>query len=473
MALYLPDQNALFLHIPHTYSELVKTTLRDTLALRTTSVGNRHSHKDMVGTLRFKRNPYTFAFVRHPLDWYAAYWQAKIRRDEHWFFWEPETLWHPAWAIDPGLGDDDFATFVQNVCNRGGYLHETYRLYTGRGTGDEIHYVGKAETLVEDLTNILDTIGVEYQPSELAGLEQPQTWRRGMYTPELIAMVAGAERDTFTDYDYLAPRRTAAQRADHPLTVDDIPGWFGQIDRDLFRTLLSWQVASEPPGDLVELGCYLGKSTVVVGEWLQAGETFTVCDLFGDEAPDEANTVENKESYPRLNRKRFERNYLQLRGALPVVLQMPTSGILEHVKPDSVRFVHVDASHLYEHVIGDVEAARAMLRTEGIVVFDDYRSSHTPGVAAAVWGAVLNAGLQPIVLSGMKFYGTWGDPTAARQMIRDWVEGDPLYALDVQEVAGQEVLRVVAAVKAKRETRPKQEPEPAVAPASTVDAGAN
>ena len=89
-----------------------------------------------------------------------------------------------------------------------------------------------------------------------------------------------------------------------------------------------------------------------------------------------------------------------------------------------------------------------------------------------MWGAVLNAGLKPIVLSGMKLYGTWGDPTAARERIRDWVSGDPLYSLDVQQVAGHEILRVIPSVKAKREkSRPKQ--EPVTAPASTVTTGAN
>ena len=473
MALYLPDQNALFLDIPHTHSELVKTTLQDTLRLRTTSVGNKHAHKDLVGTLRFKRKPYTFAFVRHPLDWYAAYWQSKMRGDKHWFYWEPDTLWHPAWAIDPVLGDDDFATFVENVCNRGAYLHETYRLYTGRGTNDEIHYIGRAESVLDDLKTILATIGVEYRASELDGLSQPETWRRGMYTPDLIGMVASAERDTFTDYDYPAPRRTPSQRAERPLTVDDIPGWFRQVDRDLFRTLLSWQVVNEPPGDLVELGCYLGKSAVVIGEAQQEGETFTVCDLFGDEAPDNANMTENEVSYPSLNRQQFERNYLQFCSPLPVVLQMPSSEILEHVKPDSVRFVHVDASHLYEHVAGDVESARTMLRPGGIVVFDDHRSEHTPGVAAAVWGAMLNSGLEPIVLTAKKWYGTWDDPTVARQVVRDWVASDPRYALDVQDIDGHEILRVISAPKAP--PAPAGTPAPADEPpaASADEAGSS
>ena len=71
--------------------------------------------------------------------------------------------------------------------------------------------------------------------------------------------------------------------------------------------------------------------------------------------------------------------------------------------------MHVDASRLYEHVAGDVEAARILLGANGIVVFDDYRSVHTPGVAAVVWEAVLNKGLNPICVSESKLYGTWSE----------------------------------------------------------------
>ena len=42
----------------------------------------------------------------------------------------------------------------------------------------------------------------------------------------------------------------------------------------------------------------------------------------------------------------------------------------EKVAPQSVRFLHVDASHLYEHVANDVDAAQDMLQPDGLVVFD-------------------------------------------------------------------------------------------------------
>jgi predicted O-methyltransferase YrrM len=225
-------------------------------------------------------------------------------------------------------------------------------------------------------------------------------------------------------------------------TLADVPGWFRPIDRSLFRLVLAWQVANEPPGDLVELGCYLGKSAIVIGESVQPDETFTVCDLFGDRATDAANAAENDASYATLNREQFERNYLQFHPHLPVVLQLPTSHILDHVAADAARFVHVDASHLYEHVVTDIASAATMLREDGIVVFDDYQTPHTPGVAAAVWGATALGGPVPIALTAKKWYGTWGDPTTMRDVIETWARANSDCTVRTQTIAGHNVLRL-------------------------------
>jgi hypothetical protein len=448
VALYLPDQNALFLNIPQTHGHLVASALRTTLGLTTVSVGDNHAHKDLVGTLRLEHDPYTFAFVRNPLDWYPAFWRAKMRSEAQWSTAASGALWHPAWAFDPGVGDEEFPRFIEKVCERGGFLHETYRLYTGRGTGDEIHYIGKTESLLDDLCTVLNTIGVDYRRSELAALEGLSTRRRKLYTPALTAMVAAAEHATFVDYGYDLPRPSAKERAANPQTIDDIPGWFPAVDKDLFQTLLAWQVANEAPGNLVELGAYLGKSAVVMGEAQQPGEVFTVCDLWGAEADHADNSAENDVYYSTLDREQFERNYLRFRPALPEVVQRPSAAILDYVKPGSARFVHVDASHLYEHVAVDVVSARTMLRPGGIVVFDDYCSQHTPGVAAAVWGAMLNAGLKPIALTRKKWYGTWDDPAVARKIVQDWIDNHERYGIEYQEIAGQEVYRIVSKARA-------------------------
>ncbi|WP_045700250.1 class I SAM-dependent methyltransferase [Streptomyces rubellomurinus] len=235
-----------------------------------------------------------------------------------------------------------------------------------------------------------------------------------------------------------------------PLKRDDIPGWFFGLDRAAFRHLLAAQTAAGLSGDLLELGSYLGRSAVLLGDHLAPGERLTVCDLFDSEAGDSENAAEMEMSYRRtLTRSAFEANYLAFHSELPAIVQAPTSVLADgRIPAGSCRFVHVDASHLYEHVAGDIAVARAALVEDGLIALDDYRSEHTPGVSAAVWEAVFTGGLRPVLLTPMKFYGTWGDAEAARRVLlrRDWrAEG---YTVDEDTIAGARVLRLNYRVKA-------------------------
>ncbi|GII67392.1 hypothetical protein Skr01_74770 [Sphaerisporangium krabiense] len=234
----------------------------------------------------------------------------------------------------------------------------------------------------------------------------------------------------------------AAREELTPKALDRIPGWFWGTDQRLFTWLLSEKAADEPPGDLLELGAYMGKSAILIGAHLREGETFTVCDLFESDAPEETNNTETSRSYSTLTRDRFEENYLAFHDALPRIVHGPTSVILDHVAPGSCRFVHVDASHLYTHVRGDVLAARQVLRPDGVVVFDDYRSVHTPGVAFAVWEAVANLGLEPVAISTQKLYGTWGDPEPLRARLRTWLEKSSDLWFTVDPLGDRDLLRV-------------------------------
>jgi hypothetical protein len=220
-----------------------------------------------------------------------------------------------------------------------------------------------------------------------------------------------------------------------PASIDDVPGWFWWTDQKLFEHFLS-EDAVVPRGDLVELGAYLGKSAVLIGAYLGEDETFTVCDLFGSDSDDEANRLENNHSYATLDRLAFERNYRAFHDRPATVVQAPSSTILDHVAAGSVRFVHVDASHLYDHVRVDVASARTMLAPEGVVVFDDFRSAHTPGVSAAVWEAVVNDGLHPICVTSQKLYATFGDIAPHQERLAAWVERTPRAKASVQSVLG-------------------------------------
>ena len=116
---------------------------------------------------------------------------------------------------------------------------------------------------------------------------------------------------------------------------------------------------------------------------------------------------------------------------------------VDHADEKSCRFIHIDASHLYKHVREDTSNARKLIQDDGIVVFDDYRTKHTIGCAAAVWEAVVNDGFKPICLTEWKLYGTWGDAEAAKVEIERRAAREKIYHLDRHEImGGQTALRM-------------------------------
>jgi hypothetical protein len=275
---------------------------------------------------------------------------------------------------------------------------------------------------------------------------------------------------------------SADEALPRPARFADVKGWFWPADQLLFDWFLSHQRDTDPDGrgDLLELGAYLGKSAIFTGQYLRDGEEFTVCDLWDSEAPDDPNSAEMDRSYSTLTRRAFEANYLSFHDELPTLVQAPTSVITSRVRAGSCRFVHVDASHLYEHVHGDIEAAKGLLQPEGIVSFDDFRAEHCPGVSAAVWGAVATTGLKPIVITGTKLYGTWGDPEPVREALLSWLETRTDMWHGVEEVAGVPLIRIKgnkaeSPVHPKSRHKPESEPEPepaAVQPAPAPAAAA-
>ncbi|MFE2125323.1 class I SAM-dependent methyltransferase [Streptomyces amritsarensis] len=255
-----------------------------------------------------------------------------------------------------------------------------------------------------------------------------------------------------------------------PTTYGEVKGWFSAYDQVLFDWFLTRQNnGGGQPGDLLELGAFMGKSAIFLGRYLRPGEEFTVCDLFDSPATDDFNVAENRSSYPTLTRRGFETNYLAFHEALPTLIQAPTSVVADMVKPASCRFVHVDASHLYEHVVTDIASSRLVATPDAVVVFDDYRSEHCPGVAAAVWTAVVTGELNPLCVSASKLYATWGDPAPHQAALLAWLEGrtDLWHGVDV--IDGRPLVRIgdhgVAAPEPPQPLHPAPPTEPAPAPA--------
>jgi hypothetical protein len=231
-----------------------------------------------------------------------------------------------------------------------------------------------------------------------------------------------------------------------PATYQDVPGWFAWDDRAMFDLLLA--ASMDHPGMLIELGCYLGKSAVIIGNHRRAGERFVVVDLFGSEVElsddwmGEANKTENRWSYKTLTQTQFEANYLAFHAELPEVVQGLSSEVVKHVDPNSARFVHIDASHLYPQVAQDIVNVRELMAPGGVVVLDDFRTEHTPGVSAACWEAVINGGMIPFALTRSKMYAVWDDPTPQIQAVLDGIGPDTRLGYSEVNVMGHRVIRV-------------------------------
>ncbi|MFG2722166.1 class I SAM-dependent methyltransferase [Streptomyces sp. NPDC048416] len=274
----------------------------------------------------------------------------------------------------------------------------------------------------------------------------------------------------------MSPTTTQSPTAS-PANFSDVKGWFWPADQLLFDWFLTRQAqVSHQRGDLLELGAYLGKSAIFIGGHVRPGEEFTVCDLFDSPAPDDPNSAEMNRSYATLTRRAFETNYLAFHERLPTIVQAPTSVIGGRLKAGSCRFIHVDASHLYEHVYGDIEAARTLAATDAIVALDDFRAEHCPGVAAAVWGAVATKELKLICITATKAYGTWGDAEPVRAELLDWLTSRTDLWHGVEEVAGAPLIRIggknAQAPTPPQPLHPTPPQPPHSAPPETPDAAA-
>lgn len=233
--------------------------------------------------------------------------------------------------------------------------------------------------------------------------------------------------------------------ASRPIDLErlrEVPGWFAALDQALFGWCLDWQSSQGISGDLVELGVYQGKSAILLGSYLRDEETLVACDLFGRPASDTDIGPGASQFYrDRLCRQDFETNYRRFFDALPHIVEGPSSTILSHVERGSSRFVHIDAAHRFSNVLQDVASARTMLCEDGIVVLDDYRTAHTPGVAAAVWESVLHGHLVPLCASEAKFYGTFGPSDHIRQALVPWLAARKL-AHDIHDIDGRPLIRI-------------------------------
>lgn len=212
-----------------------------------------------------------------------------------------------------------------------------------------------------------------------------------------------------------------------------IPGWMHALDLDLFDRILGQQLSTGATGDMLEIGSFHGKSAIVLGYGLRADESLTVCDIFGDtsDVP-----LEGTDPYDGLTVDDFRDKYAKWHDRAPDIRAMPSS---ELELDRDYRFIHIDGGHAYEVVHDDIVLCAEHATPGGVIVLDDYRTSHTPGTSAAAWEAVANGTLFPFLLSEAKLYAAT-NPFDQQQ----WIDVAGAFDLPLEQhmIRGAHVVRV-------------------------------
>jgi SAM-dependent methyltransferase len=239
---------------------------------------------------------------------------------------------------------------------------------------------------------------------------------------------------------------SASQMDRYTFKMETIPGWFSAVDMELFKQTTLVQRSLGIRGDLLEIGAYYGRSAILLGYLLDAGEKLVICDLF-DLPPLSADGQDELSRFtgPQPSQTDFENNYRRFHDVLPTVLCQPSTQLPAPLPAGSqFRFIHIDASHVYAEVKDDIARALELIAPGGIIVFDDFSSGHLPGVAAGVWEAVIAEHVRPICVSPSKMYAVAGrdKDLPIVNALSEAIAGNPAASVERHQVAGHEVLSV-------------------------------
>lgn len=218
---------------------------------------------------------------------------------------------------------------------------------------------------------------------------------------------------------------------------DKVRGWFWAEDYDLFERILSNQLANNITGDILEIGCYHGKSAILMGYGLREAETFVVCDLFGGDAEETAERTDHFEA--SFGRATFETNYAKYHQQAPEIHAISSLDLNSGFDYERFRFIHVDGGHAETVATHDIALALSASKPLGVIAIDDYRTHHTPGVPAAIWAAAAASELYPFALSETKVYAaaTQAGHDYWLDVARSWKFPDS----EEHSIFGQTVLR--------------------------------
>jgi hypothetical protein len=151
MALIL--QRSRFLHTPKTGGMWVNRAVRNS-GILCASIDRELEHINLFNCPG--SGLFTMAFVREPWSWWRSYWVFKQGHG-----------WDESIPLDRDCRADRFERFMLRVLEfHPGYCSDVFELYTGC-PGHEIQFIGRSESIVEDLIRGLALAGEDFDESAI------------------------------------------------------------------------------------------------------------------------------------------------------------------------------------------------------------------------------------------------------------------------------------------------------------------
>jgi predicted O-methyltransferase YrrM len=214
--------------------------------------------------------------------------------------------------------------------------------------------------------------------------------------PMLLAYAAAAfERLQDNHWRFRDPsNKPAALRAVFPIAKLALPdGWFSRDEGMAYRQLVD-AALREPAarGRIVEVGCWLGRSTTYVARLCQVRRAVLTC---VDTWAGSSDRFDGgyRELLARRDVESEFRAHLAALGVAAQIRRAPSIEVARGFAPGSIDLVFLDASHDRAAVAADIAAWRPALRPRGTLAGHDFGDRH-PGVVTAVEAAARELGCE-------------------------------------------------------------------------------
>lgn len=159
-------------------------------------------------------------------------------------------------------------------------------------------------------------------------------------------------------------------------------GWF-----DLAEAIAIQMAVKQLPNgaQVVELGCFQGKSSVAIASVLPPEGRLFCVDMFRGMILQPGQVKPPIEEVIRINVTAFENN-IEKFGVKEKVdfVVMSTTEAANKFEANSIDLLFIDADHSYEGVMADLQNWYPKLKAGGWLFCDDYGVENFPGVARAI-----------------------------------------------------------------------------------------